>query len=133
MDTHTKEPWSIDENNIHIGSIATLHGDEDGYSEIWYEWHGDPISHKANARRIVACVNACAGIDTDNLEKFPGWAKQGFDQGIAIRKQRDELLAALKAVLRVSDEAGEDDEYSREWQDAIEVMRAAIAKAEAAE
>lgn len=43
----------------------------------------------------------------------------------------NELLAVLKAVLKVSDETGEDDEYSTVWQSAIGNMRAAIAKAEA--
>lgn len=44
----------------------------------------------------MACVNACAGIDTETLEKY------SVQQGLMIYltsdlvKQRDELLAALK-------------------------------------
>lgn len=94
MNNHTKEPWFIDENNIHIGSIATLHGDDAGYSEIWSKWDGAPKSHKDNARRIVACVNACQGLDTDHLEKngLPDFAGKIS----SLVKQRSELLKALK-------------------------------------
>lgn len=51
---------------------------------------------EANARRIVACVNACAGISTELLE-CPG----GNVAKVAGRlmKQRDELLAALERLL----------------------------------
>lgn len=41
------------------------------------------------ARRIVACVNACAGVSTEALEKQGGKA-------IHAMAQRDYLLAALK-------------------------------------
>lgn len=50
---HTKEPWHVDEdfNIAHKGIgesvIATTH------------YYGE---YEANARRIVACVNACAGM-----------------------------------------------------------------------
>ena len=50
---------------------------------------------KANARRIVACVNACAGIDNVYLgsqENLAAYARR-------MTIQRDELLAALKDVL----------------------------------
>ncbi len=43
---------------------------------------------QANAFRIIAAVNACAGIPTGNLEA--GGALE------TIIKERDELLAALK-------------------------------------
>lgn len=52
----------------------------------------------ANARRIVACVNACAGITSEELEWI---ARSGGMLGPRadverIAKQRDQLLAALK-------------------------------------
>lgn len=95
MNNHTKEPWLIDENNIHIGSIATLHGDDAGYSEIWSEWDGSPKSHKDNARRIVACVNACRGLATDDLEQR-GLISAVGSELLSADRQRDKLLAALK-------------------------------------
>jgi len=58
MTTHTPEPWTADEHgNIGAGSpeyiIASLN-----------------ILREANARRIVACVNALAGVPTKNIAKF---------------------------------------------------------------
>ena len=46
------------------------------------------IDDYETARRIVACVNACAGVDTELLEEY----QAPFSE---LRKQRDELLAAL--------------------------------------
>jgi len=62
MSKHTKEPWirSYHANGVNFiysegrdVHIATCHGGGD---------------ETANAKRIVACVNACKGIDTENLE-----------------------------------------------------------------
>lgn len=57
----------------------------------------------ANARRVVACVNACEGIETDRLEKFLGAETQRsiirMSGSLAeITRQRDELLAALERL-----------------------------------
>lgn len=75
MSKHTKEPWCVeacvsnDELDICLAYqipgrespilVASVYGD-------------DPESVSegmANARRIVACVNALAGIDTESLEQ----------------------------------------------------------------
>lgn len=84
---HTGTPWLIDHNNCHAGQIATLHGDDDGYAEIWSEqWaHDAHKSQDANARRIVACVNACAGVSDEQLEQLR-----------ILLRQRDELLEVCK-------------------------------------
>ena len=50
--------------------------------------------HEANARRIVACVNACEGISTENLEDNRP-VKLAIQQYNNVVKQRDELLKAL--------------------------------------
>lgn len=52
----------------------------------------------ANARRIVACVNACDGIPTAWLE---GGAADIIEHSIALIKQRDELLEALKQIVAI--------------------------------
>ncbi|WP_313453470.1 hypothetical protein [Stutzerimonas nitrititolerans] len=49
-----------------------------------------------DAARIVACVNACAGISTDALEYMNG-SLRSVDQMSVVEAQRDELLAALEA------------------------------------
>ena len=53
-----------------------------------------PNDAKANARRIVACVNACAGLPTEVLERYK-LGVIGVDYK-STKQQRDELLAALE-------------------------------------
>lgn len=54
---------------------------------------------ESDARSIVACANACAGIDTDALEKAGNVLQSCFDDltdsCAELQTQRDELLAAL--------------------------------------
>lgn len=88
---HTPEPWSVDPDSTdYYASIL----DADGADTILLGDYGDWWMTKANARRIVACVNACAGIETGHLEKYglPDLAQKISD----LRKQRDELLKALE-------------------------------------
>jgi len=76
---YTPEPWHIFEENgkpdFHPGIDAenmtiVLWGDEDEFEGVRGE---TPEQAIANARRIVACVNACKNISTDRLEKMvPG-------------------------------------------------------------
>lgn len=111
---HTPEPWEVDRpapgNNPMIVAedgrdVALVY---DGYL------HGDPTGAfpsamiEANALRIVAAVNACAGIPTELL-KSPDAGKasrihaalvatQGIPTGALERGVIRELLAALKAA-----------------------------------
>lgn len=72
MSEHTKEPWRL--RGYDIDDDVT--GDSfiyDGYGDLVciVQWAPDPQDNaeaKANARRIVACVNACAGMPTEELE-----------------------------------------------------------------
>jgi hypothetical protein len=94
---HTKEPWTVEmvvsENYFDICCgyqipgrespilIASTYGDEDRPNDV--------AQGKANARRIVACVNACAGISTGRLERMvisgdvpvPGFIKAAKEYG----------------------------------------------------
>lgn len=49
---------------------------------------------EANSRRIVACVNACEGISTENLEDNKPIIELANDYN-AVLKQRDMLLDVL--------------------------------------
>lgn len=49
-------------------------------------------------RRIVACVNACAGIRTDLLEAIKDFEKAGVQSVESVMQQRDELLAAMERI-----------------------------------
>jgi hypothetical protein len=67
MSEHGKEPWRIeclkDDGDCEFMRSA------DGIDSIPVYWLGnDDRTASANARRIVACVNALAGIPTDVLE-----------------------------------------------------------------
>lgn len=91
MSEHTKEPWSVIAPSAkhecarifagtrYLGSIGN--SDETEAQTV------------ANARRIVACVNACEGIPTSQLERATP-----YDTALFFKAQRDELLAALKEV-----------------------------------
>ena len=64
----------------------------------WAEMHiGDQyerICELEDARRIVACLNALAGVSTEHLEQYglPDFAQKISD----LAQQRDKLLAALE-------------------------------------
>jgi hypothetical protein len=68
---------------------------------------GDQETNNANARRIVACVNACAGISTDNLEQLVAMGatidqfyRKGYEEKIYVEEHRDKLLDVAKFILR---------------------------------
>lgn len=82
------------------------------HNEPWYVFshYGDPEirtregdklvavllpSKLQDARRIVACVNACEGIGTEYLERFSATTFNDFKR---MKDQRDELLAALLPI-----------------------------------
>lgn len=90
--SHTKEPWVFGTHGQIIGS--------DGKGDTVCLMIGDEIV-EANARRIVACVNACAGISTAALEHRAHLLKAEDDTFAELEKQRDELLVALAGMLEV--------------------------------
>ena len=61
---HTKEPWNVGENDAAGNFII-----EDSRSQIVCIVGDEDQDNAANARRIVACVNACEGISTEQLEQ----------------------------------------------------------------
>ena len=82
MSKHTKEPWRTDAPSGFPGDVMA------GKEMIARTTITEQSNAKANARRIVACVNACAGISTEVLE-------QGIDAvfGLAhdMRQERNAL------------------------------------------
>ena len=96
---HTKEPWVEIETECDV--IEITNDERNGLvvpiAKVSTGFNGQVgIEQEANARRIVACVNACEGIPTGVLEK----------QGMVpieqvthdIEQQRDKLLAALTEI-----------------------------------
>lgn len=107
---HTKEPWKVDER---VGCVAIYERERDqnclsipkeNFVAYWQGHRGDDGWHvrpevSANAARIVACVNACAGIP---------------DPAAAVERAREALVKAedLLTFHEGSEEVvGEASEY----------------------
>lgn len=109
MSQHTPEPWESHKTSVYFPNLMG-----------GFDISGCP-SPEANARRIVACVNACAGISTELLEQHgitdvlaPSESSKDLAEASALliqsnarqlrlTAQRDELLAALKLSCQYMD------------------------------
>lgn len=138
--SHTKEPWVIDGDERHPdGSgafISAYFSQPDGgrIGKTFFNCGIDEEMCRANARRIVACVNACAGIETPTLEGL-SLRKMADDYRSAMR-QRNELLAALKATRVTLERANihyviADTLWHTEHETLFDFIDVAIEKAEA--
>lgn len=97
MTEHTKEPWK---------AVTDCPGKCCWHIEPvnvefprWFDRINLPEISESDARRIVACVNACAGIPTGMLiaaGQSAVIALRPIDEVIA---ERDELLAAAQSVI----------------------------------
>lgn len=110
---HTLEPWVLTNwENSNYDAIA-IHGGENGtqwIAEVVLDHDvGDKSAAemKANANRIVECVNACAGINPSAVPK---------------------MLAACKMLSIIS-----DDDIPWWIRDAFEESRIAVREAEASQ
>ena len=116
MSEHTKEPWEA------VNRGDDYADDIDATNESGHQVTLALSVGKVNARRIVACVNACAGLSNDALDG--GWTAADLSAyAKQLEQQRDELLEALEKCLpHVIDSWDEDHS-------AVVKARAAIAKA----
>jgi len=98
---HTKEPWSINhwaqpDSSIGIGAAGTPLIARIILRDVSIN------EQKANADRIVACVNALKEVPAEWLVANKSIVVLGApiaDRFREIEKQRDELLAALEGVV----------------------------------
>jgi hypothetical protein len=102
------------------------HADEDGYVAAW-----DDMA-KRDAHRIVACVNACAPIETSELEEITRTGGLlGPREDIArLAAQRDELLSAARAAEAVFAAQKWRDDSTDPEAVALRLLREAIVAAE---
>lgn len=91
---HTPTPWKLftaQDGTKFLGiGDDTGGGITDGGFGLWR----DDEEALANARRIVACVNACAGIETETLENFE-------DIKADAAKRADEAAARLQRIAAI--------------------------------
>lgn len=105
--SHTEEPWNFhtydgithitDSNNNLAIARLTSYGGVYGASE-------------ANARRIVACINACAGLSTDDIEKT-GLVSAVGHQLLNADKERDQLLELCGELFEALNKINEWKEF----------------------
>ena len=98
MSNHTPEPWRVGRPGT-VVSDTPVPGMGGSDAVEYYGGHliGESII-EANASRIVACVNACRGLGTDELEQHGLVSAVGYEL-IELTKQRDELLRDMQDVL----------------------------------
>lgn len=65
---HTPEPWKVTEPKSGRVQISHSSGGIVGHApQICAMWNSNKVT-QANARRIVACVNACRGFSIEELD-----------------------------------------------------------------
>jgi len=112
---HTKEPWHTGKGMLQLNIY-----DVDSHGVATALQHR--IEAEANARRIVACVNACAGISNEQLEDGK---LDVFLQALHIReleaqnKELREAATAYKNRVIVTENAHEIDELTARLNKAI--------------
>lgn len=99
---YTPEPWVLDGDDItaeHLdGTIIAQTCGGNYFCEI---------NKKANARRIIACVNALAGVSTETLEILIAQGNGKYALNVEatqakvkkLEAQRDELLEAIERYI----------------------------------
>ena len=128
MSKHTQEPWVLFEVGDRVKHFCPA--SEKEKTSILTVTLEDGTAFGAvyseeDARRIVACVNACAGLPAEQLEVSP---LGGVLNGVAgLIAQRDELLAALEII--AASEEFHGDSFVCDFGTLQGVARAAIAKA----
>lgn len=131
---HTPGRLFVTESQEHWGRVNCHITAEVDQAMIGSIWVNSTEQNRADARRLVACWNACDGIDTYALDLMTGDLSiknqitatgkahtKPTHRAVEYRRQRDELLAALKALMSQTN--------SGELAEALDKARAAIAKA----
>jgi len=100
---HTRGPWRHQQG---YNNVFTTSDPENGVGStiviatvLASQVAGGADEADANARRIVACVNACEGIDTSLLEQLRFPLSVLHRRELELLAQRDELLMALQLVV----------------------------------
>lgn len=124
---HTPEPWEWSKHRFNSPPFeGTLEKECGIYPPLGESGPVAIASGEANARRIVACVNACAGLANEQLDRV---VKNPLSSYRELMQQRDELLAALEKCRKELSAWMRDHGDDIATQEAVADARAAIAKA----
>lgn len=136
---HTTEPWPFGATPINSKEDAislfkqSLDVHEGSIGEHFFEIYNDEARRiafligptaLANSRRIVACVNACAGIPTSRIE---AGAADILAYSMELKLQRDELLALLERASVSLGSFTSDMGWAQSDMDTMDSIDAAIA------
>lgn len=89
---HTKEPWYVFGNGHCVGGPQSEGGAGEGVAMCGMRARTE-MESQANARRIVAAVNACCGLPTEALEA------RTLDETVGrLVRQNADLLAAVDTI-----------------------------------
>ena len=122
--TRSINDWPQDTTDITIGAVLTPLIAKTPLRDVSIN------EQKANARRIVACINACEGFSIEELEGADLFKDSIESQSeiVALKQQRDELLYALQEFVRTMDSLPESDETNLRVWDMYQIAQAAIKK-----
>lgn len=90
MSNHTNAPWLFDGKVVYALNEKGVNI----FSAVVQDCHTSNSEMEANTRRIVACVNACECIETDELNAYRVVSSKEHQE---IERQRDELLSLLES------------------------------------
>lgn len=137
---YTAEPWAVSTSNSRIRISTTgRHARDGAVVDVASDSRGRPVLliRPEDARRIVACVNALAGWETETIERYatdgaPGRPNlgQAFRELHLARQQRDDLQIHLARANEALAVAGERQANVYHDHDEIAGLRARIAELE---
>lgn len=99
---HTQGPIRYDYAPGYCGELIA----SDGHSVATFDDEPSP----EDASRLVACWNACEGIQLDVLEAMPSGPAALLPMYARLEAQRDELLQALRTIAAITTCADQDPE-----------------------
>ncbi|MBS1170123.1 MAG: hypothetical protein H6R01_1041 [Burkholderiaceae bacterium] len=120
-DKHTPTPWRVAEDAFDNDGMpeSVIRGlDDRAAIAVTLDFgENNPSMREANARRIVACVNACAGKTDEEVRQLPE-VLRGYHNALEnVAQQRDELLLVMtRAAAKLEsdgDEWGAADELRK--------------------
>lgn len=116
--SHTPEPWQFKEQGD-ADEYCIITAEDPAKWVIGFRMNGELTQdqQRANMRRIIACVNACKGISTENMESMVAEGatlKSRAGDNIALAESKVKDLRLMLANIGVVGEIDSHDVIRRE-------------------